>query len=62
MDAVQTIEVCKAAPNAIVIATHMEALDHATISRTDLRVFAENSAIKTNQLRIPADGEILNFD
>ena len=62
MDAVQTIEVCKAAPNAIVIATHMEALDHATISRTDLRAFAENSAIKTNQLRIPVDGEVLSFD
>lgn len=61
MDAVQTIEVCKAAPDAIVIATHMEALDHATISRADLRAFAESSAITTDQLRIPADGEILSF-
>jgi L-ascorbate metabolism protein UlaG (beta-lactamase superfamily) len=61
MDAVQTIEVCRAAPNAIVIATHMEAVDHATVSRADLRSFAEKSGINTNQLRIPADGEALNF-
>ena len=62
MDAVQTIEVCKAAPKAIVIATHMEAVDHATISRADLRTFAESSGISTNQLRIPADGEVLSFE
>jgi hypothetical protein len=61
MDAVQTIEVCRAAPSAIVIATHMEALDHATVSRADLRSFAEESGINTNQLLIPADGEILNL-
>jgi hypothetical protein len=33
MDAAQTLEVCQAAPNSVVIATHMDALDHATVSR-----------------------------
>jgi len=61
MDAVQTIEVCKAAPDSIVIATHMEALDHATVSRFDLRSLAEDSGVKPDQLLIPADGEILSF-
>jgi L-ascorbate metabolism protein UlaG (beta-lactamase superfamily) len=61
MDATQTVEVCKAAPNAIVFATHMEAVDHATVSRAALRSFAEKSGISTNQLRIPADGEKLDF-
>ncbi|MCP4711284.1 MAG: MBL fold metallo-hydrolase [Planctomycetes bacterium] len=61
MDAKQTIEVCREAPKAIVIATHMEALDHATVSRADLRAFAEKENIKTNQLFIPEDGETLVF-
>jgi len=61
MDAVQTIEVCRAVPKAIVIATHMEAVDHATVSRAELRSFAEKSGIYANQLRIPVDGEVLHF-
>ncbi len=61
MDAEQTVEVCRAAPNAVVVATHMEALDHATVSRDELRAFAEKEGIKNNQLLIPADGEILRF-
>jgi L-ascorbate metabolism protein UlaG (beta-lactamase superfamily) len=61
MDAVQTIEVCKESPNSIIIATHMEAVDHATVSRNDLRDFAEKSGISTKQLYIPADGEVLSF-
>jgi L-ascorbate metabolism protein UlaG (beta-lactamase superfamily) len=62
MDAVQTIELCKAVPNAIVFATHMEAVDHATVSRTDLRSLAEKSGINISQLCIPADGEVITFN
>lgn len=61
MDAEQTIAVCKAAPKAIVVATHMEALDHGTVSRAELRALAEKKGIQSNQLFIPADGEVLNF-
>jgi hypothetical protein len=61
MDAEQTIAVCRAAPKAIVVATHMEALDHGTVSRAELRALAEKKGIQSNQLFIPADGEVLNF-
>jgi hypothetical protein len=39
----------------------MEALDHATVSRSDLRNLAEMEGIKSGQLLIPYDGEILTF-
>ncbi len=61
MDAVQTISVCSAIPKAVVVATHMESLDHATVSRSDLRNSAEMEGIKSEQLLIPEDGEIINF-
>ncbi|MCP4722701.1 MAG: MBL fold metallo-hydrolase, partial [Desulfobacteraceae bacterium] len=61
MDAKMTIEVCKLMPKAIVIATHMEALDHARVTRKDLRALAEKTGIKADQLLIPEDGEILTF-
>lgn len=57
MDALETVAVCEAAPDAIVIATHMEALDHATITRQDLRQAAEGKGIAPSRLLIPADGE-----
>lgn len=61
MDAAQTIAVCQAAPNAIVIAVHLESLDHGTVSRADLRTLAEAHHISANRLRIPLDGEHLAF-
>lgn len=61
MDEKQTIEVCKYAPYATVIATHMEALDLATVSRAALRQYAAEQGISTTQLLIPADGEELRF-
>ena len=61
MDAVQTIAVCHAAPKAVVIAIHMEALDHATVSRSDLRALAEMEDIQPSQLIIPYDGKMLKF-
>ncbi|MFN8418248.1 MAG: hypothetical protein U0528_03230 [Anaerolineae bacterium] len=58
MDAAQTLEVCRLAPaTAIVIAAHMEALDHATVTRADLRSAAAAAGISTAQLCIPDDGE-----
>ncbi|MDW6022866.1 MBL fold metallo-hydrolase [Mesorhizobium sp. BAC0120] len=61
MDAAETVEVCRIAPaGAIVIATHMEALDHATVDRQALRDAATAAGI-TARLRIPADGETLSF-
>ncbi len=59
MDAAQTIEICQLAPHSKVIAVHMEALDHATISRVDLRDFADAHSISAEQLFIPKDGETI---
>lgn len=62
MDAQQTVAVCKAAPDSVVIATHMDSVDHATVSRQALRAYADASGIQPAQLLIPADGEKLVFD
>ncbi len=61
MDEKQTIEVCRLAPTATVIATHMEALDHGTVSRNDLRDYARKKGIGENRLLIPYDGQILEL-
>lgn len=61
MDDQQTIAVCKSVPNSTVIATHMEALDHATITREQLRASANQAGISLEQLRIPANGETLEI-
>ncbi len=61
MDAEQTVAVCRAAPESTVVAIHMEALDHATVSRDALRAYTEAQGIRPEQLLIPADGEKLTF-
>jgi L-ascorbate metabolism protein UlaG (beta-lactamase superfamily) len=61
MDAIQTVKVCQAASQSVVIATHMDAVDHATISRADLRAYATIMGIQAEQLCIPLDGEKLVF-
>ena len=62
MDAAQTVAVAQAAPSSIVIATHMEALDHATVSRAELRAEADVAGIPATRLLIPADGQELSFE
>ncbi|MEZ4668122.1 MAG: MBL fold metallo-hydrolase [Anaerolineae bacterium] len=61
MDAAQTVAVCRAAPGAVVVAVHMEAYDHSTVTRADLRAYADAQGIAAEQLRIPANGETLTF-
>ncbi len=57
MDAGQTMAVCGAAPQAMVVAVHLEALDHCTVSRVDLRKLASERDILQERLFVPADGE-----
>lgn len=52
-------EVCKVAPNSTVIASHMEAVNHATLSRKELKEFAKEKQI--SNLLIPNDGEEYTF-
>jgi L-ascorbate metabolism protein UlaG (beta-lactamase superfamily) len=61
MDAEQTISLCRKASESKIIAVHMEALDHGTVTREDLRQAALETEITENHLLIPNDGEILNF-
>jgi L-ascorbate metabolism protein UlaG (beta-lactamase superfamily) len=61
MDAEQTIKVCNAAPDSKVIAVHLDSLDHGTVSRDDLRRYADEHGIGMDRLLIPLDGETLVF-
>jgi hypothetical protein len=49
-------EVYKAAPNAKIIAIHMEAVNHWTLSREQLERFINEKGITSNVL-VPDDGE-----
>lgn len=49
------------APFAQVIVTHLDAVDHATVSRKDLRRLVSAGAFGADRLVIPDDGEILTF-
>jgi len=62
MDAFQTVAVCKAAPGSKVIAVYMDSVDHATVSRQDLRTYAANRSVDPGQLLIPADMEEYIFE
>ncbi len=62
MDAAQTIMVCESLPSAMVIATHMEALDHCKTSRNALRTAAKEAGIDPDRLLIPEDGELVEID
>ncbi|URZ05183.1 MBL fold metallo-hydrolase [Clostridium felsineum] len=53
-------EVCKASPDAKVIATHMEGVNHWTLSRKELKEFVKEKGISSNVL-IPDDGEDYTF-
>jgi len=61
MDAAEAVAICRLAPNATVIATHMDSLDHATVSRDELRRHAAEQGVSPQQLLIPLDGETLQL-
>lgn len=61
MDANETVAVSDLAKSATVVAVHMEALDHATITRQDLRKASDAHGIPASRLLIPADGETVTL-
>ncbi|MCF1471414.1 MULTISPECIES: MBL fold metallo-hydrolase [Rhizobium/Agrobacterium group] len=62
MDAAMVMEVLHLAPQAIVIATHLDAVDHASVSRADLAAAAQRQAPEVRaRLYIPTDGASLVF-
>lgn len=60
MDKHDVYEVHRAAPNSTLLATHMEAVNHAVLSRDELRRFAEEKQM-SDKLLVPEDGEILEL-
>ena len=50
----------RVAPNATIIAVHMDAINHMTLSRKELREYVQQNGIR-NRVLIPADGETLKF-
>lgn len=61
MDAEQTLTLAGSSPKALVVAIHMEALDHCTVSRNKLRQEADKAGIAVSRLKIPGDGGVISF-
>jgi uncharacterized ubiquitin-like protein YukD len=62
MDAEQTLRICSYASASQVVAIHMDALDHGTVSRDDLLKARNKAKVSSNNLIIPEDGETLIFE
>ncbi|HML34904.1 MBL fold metallo-hydrolase [Sporomusa sphaeroides] len=60
MDDNDVYEVYKACPNAAIIASHMDTVSHATLTRKTLRKKLAEKAI-ADKILIPVDGEIYQF-
>jgi hypothetical protein len=54
------VKVCQAAPQATVIAVHMEAVNHCMLTREGLRAGLSRSGVRSTVL-IPRDGEELRL-
>lgn len=54
------LQATKAAPNAAIVAVHMDAVNHMSLSRKELRAFVDENKIQ-DRVRIPADGESMKF-
>lgn len=55
-----TLRTHQAAPNATIIAVHMEAVNHMTLSRDELADYVQEEGIQDHVV-IPADGEVISF-
>lgn len=61
MDVEQTFKVMQAAPQATIVAIHMESLDHCPVTRLGLREEADKRGIPAARLQIPVDGGEVTF-
>ncbi|SFU78074.1 MBL fold metallo-hydrolase [Halomonas korlensis] len=55
-----TLRTHQAAPDATIIAVHMDAVNHMTLSRDELADYVQEAGIEDNVV-IPADGEVISF-
>ena len=61
MEEEETIKVAKGAPQSTIIAVHMEALDHCTVTRESLRHRVSKEEHMAGSFHIPGDGEVMEF-
>lgn len=61
MDIEDTITLARASNYAIVVAVHLESLDHCTVTREDLIDSAKKAKISSKKFFVPADGEEIIF-
>ncbi|HCE6543732.1 TPA: MBL fold metallo-hydrolase [Pseudomonas aeruginosa] len=54
------LRAAQAAPKATIVASHMDAINHMTLSRKQLRDFVQQQGIE-DRVRIPRDGESVKF-
>ncbi|MGO3131767.1 MAG: MBL fold metallo-hydrolase [Alcaligenes sp.] len=54
------LQAAKAAPNAAIVAVHMDVVNHMSLSRKQLREFVQENRIQ-DRVMIPEDGESLKF-
>jgi L-ascorbate metabolism protein UlaG (beta-lactamase superfamily) len=55
-----TLRTALAAPQAIIVAVHMDAINHCSLSREELREYVKANGMEDRVL-VPADGEVLKF-
>jgi L-ascorbate metabolism protein UlaG (beta-lactamase superfamily) len=60
MDPAQVEALLRDAPRCTVVATHLDVVDHATVSRADLAHHFAALPQLAQRLRIPADGDVLD--
>lgn len=60
MDGDDLIKIHQVLPEAVIIASHMECVRHATLTRADIRMQMEQAGIAEN-VKIPMDGEVYDI-
>ena len=55
-----TLRAYQAAPNATIIAVHMDAVNHMTLTREELGDYVREKDLEDRVL-IPTDGEVMSF-
>ena len=55
-----TLRVHQMSPNAKIVAVHMDAVNHMSVSRYDLQDYVIENGIESSVV-IPQDGEVIDF-
>lgn len=59
MNLAEIEKVCKKEPNALVIATHLDSVNHARITRKEVQNFIKEKGL--TQVRVPLNGDLLEW-